>query len=257
MIPPEQGRSALAASAPGRVLDRLWAAPDGPVPVVHRAPLAVYVEVSGWCVGVVAAGAAQIPCALRTRADGFPAGVARTAHVAGGVLHLDARPLRVGRVEDVAVPRLDRRAVLGRQAAAGDPAGPVAVLVAGRAGRGVDVGAVSRLVGWGDGLTPLGDDVLAGWLAAARAVGVATPAVDEAVRAHLHRTTLLSATLLDCALHGEVLPEVSDFLAAVGTATGPARAAALSRVGGSSGAGLLAGARLALRQLLTDGARVA
>ena len=64
------------------------------------------------------------------------------------------------------------------------------------------------MLGRGDGLTPLGDDVLCGWLALHRAAGVPTPDVDAEVRAeHLHRTTLLSATLLDCALHGEVMPE--------------------------------------------------
>ena len=99
------------------------------------------------------------------------------------------------------------------------------------------------------GLTPLGDDVLCGWIATHRAAGVPTPEVDRAVRAGLHRTTLLSATLLDCALHGEVLPELGRFLRAVGTAAEPGRAADLRAVGGTSGAGLLLGARLALDDL--------
>ena len=37
------------------------------------------------------------------------------------------------------------------------------------------------------------------------------------MRAALDRTTLLSATLLDCALHGEVLPEFAAYVAALGT----------------------------------------
>ena len=40
------------------------------------------------------------------------------------------------------------------------------------------------------GLTPLGDDLLCGWIATHRAAGVPTPEIDRAVRAGLHRTTL-------------------------------------------------------------------
>jgi hypothetical protein len=109
---------------------------------------------------------------------------------------------------------------------------------------------VGQLLGRGPGLTPLGDDVLCGWIATHRAAGVPTPEIDSAVRAGLHRTTLLSATLLDCALHGEVLPELGRFLRAVGTDAEPDRAVDLRAVGGTSGAGLLQGARLALDDLV-------
>ena len=73
------------------------------------------------------------------------------------------------------------------------------------------------LVGNGGGLTPLGDDVLCGWLAVLVATDRLTDDVTAAVRATLDRTTLLSATLLDCALHGEVLPEFAAYVAALGT----------------------------------------
>jgi hypothetical protein len=76
------------------------------------------------------------------------------------------------------------------------------------------------------------------------------------VREHTHRTTLLSATLLDCAMHGEVLPEFGAWLSALGTDDEPARAAELMRIGATSGSGLLAGARLALTQL-TEGSLAA
>jgi hypothetical protein len=109
--------------------------------------------------------------------------------------------------------------------------------------------SVEQLLGRGPGLTPLGDDVLCGWIATHRAAGVPTPEVDRVVRAGLHRTTLLSATLLDCAMHGEVLPELGRFLRAIGTAHESDRATDLRAVGGTSGAGLLMGARLALDDL--------
>ena len=79
---------------------------------------------------------------------------------------------------------------------------------------------MAGLVGRGDGLTPYGDDVLCGWLAVHRAAGIATPEVDAEVRAHLQRTTLLSATLLDCAVHGEVIPEFAAFVGTLGDADG-------------------------------------
>ena len=107
----------------------------------------------------------------------------------------------------------------------------------------------SSLVGAGPGLTPLGDDVLSGWLAAHRAAEAPTPRSDEVVRALLPATTLLSATLLDCALAGEVLPELGAWLAALGTPDEELRLARLRAVGATSGAGLAEGARLALLSL--------
>ena len=253
----------LPVSAPPRVRDLLRAAPDGPVPVVHHGPLAVYVELSGRCVGLVAAGAAQVPCALRSSTRNFTSISLLSllsAYVDAGVLHIGGRPLPVGRTVDVRTPRVDLGRIPGMTADSATgvaiPPAPVAEFVAATAPHGIDPDAVVRLVGRGDGLTPLGDDVLCGWLATHRAAGAATPDVDDAVRRTAHRTTLLSATLLDCALHGEVLPEHAAWLRALGTPDEPAQAADLIRVGASSGAGLLAGSRLALARL-TSGALAA
>ena len=107
---------------------------------------------------------------------------------------------------------------------------------------------VADLVGRGPGLTPLGDDVLAGWIATRAALGRPDAAVIDAVRLRLRATTLLSATLLDCAIRGEVLPQLGAWLA---DPTG-AHTEALLAVGATSGAGLLTGAGLALTSLSTD-----
>jgi hypothetical protein len=204
------------------VAAHLRAAGDGPAPLLHRGPDAVYVEVAGRCVGVVGRRATAVPCALRTSLDRLPD--AARASVVDGILHVDGEPLVVGRLVDVSAPRLQMT---------GSPGA-------------IDVRA---LVGRGDGLTPYGDDVLCGWLAVTRAAGVATPQVDAEVESLAGTTTLLSATLLDCAMHGEVVPEFAEWLRALGTAEEEPLAAQLARVGHTSGRGLLEGATRALDSL--------
>jgi hypothetical protein len=266
--------ASIPVSAPPRVWDLIRRAPDGPVPVVHAGPQAVYVALAGRCVGLLGQDAAQVPCGLRSRIRSFASWDCESTYVAGGTLHVDHIPLMLGRTVAVQAPKLDHGAIPRRAAspvtAAATPQAVVAGLVPRRvapataplleavvAGLVPRVAAttVGRLLGQGTGLTPLGDDVLCGWIATHRAAGVATPEVDNAVRAGLHRTTLLSATLLDCAMHGEVLPELGRFLRAIGTPTEPGRAADLRGVGGTSGAGLLLGALLALDDLDRSRAR--
>jgi hypothetical protein len=190
------------------------------VPVLHRGPHALYLDLDGSCLGVVAAGAVQVPCALHTRLAELPAG--GEPRVEDGVLHLGDVPLRIGRVTDPRVPTLVRSR-LGELRA-----------------------EVGELVGAGDGLTPYGDDVLCGWLAVHRASGHATDSVDEAVRDRLHRTTSLSAALLECAMHGEVVPEFATYVGALGTLREEQATAELRAIGHTSGAGLLQGAEWAL-----------
>lgn len=199
-------------------------APDGPVELVHRGRDAVYVEVAGRCVGVVGSRATAVPCALRTTVDSLDV---TSARIEDGVLRLDGEPIVIGRVVDVSVPRLH----VAADAAAPPP------------------GDIAAMVGRGDGLTPYDDDVLCGWLAVHRAAGVPTPEADAAVRECLDRTTLLSATLLECAMHGEVIPEFGAYLAALGGPDEASAAATLAAVGHTSGRGLLQGARSALDSL--------
>ncbi len=212
----------IPVSAAPRVVAHLQSVGDSEAPVLHRGPDAVYVDVAGRCVGVVGTRATAVPCALRSVLERLPDVV--RASVRGGVLHLDHQPLAVGRMVDVTVPRL-------------------------RASGGPGSIDVAELVGRGDGLTPYGDDVLCGWLAVHRAAALATPEVDATVMALAPTTTLLSATLLDCAMHGEVIPEFAAWLAALGTDAEPRATEVLVRVGHSSGRGLLEGARRALEGL--------
>jgi hypothetical protein len=88
------------------------------------------------------------------------------------------------------------------------------------------VDAAERIVGLGPGLTPSGDDILAGLLVSLRLLGEATPNggaavwladwIGAAVTADADtRTTALAATLLHCAARGESGPEVGAVLRAV------------------------------------------
>jgi hypothetical protein len=221
-------------------------APDGPAPVLHRGRHAVYVEVAGRCVGVVGSDATAVPCALRLTSADLGQVRGDRAFLRGGLLHLDDTPLGIGRIVDVRVPPL-RNTTRSVTARAIPPAAVIEFVGPVPARLGPD--DVARVVGRGDGLTPLGDDVVCGWLAVHRAAGVATPEVDAAVRACLGRTTLLSAALLVCAIHGEVIPEFAAYVASLGTAAEPDRAATLTAVGHTSGSGMLYGARLALHAL--------
>jgi hypothetical protein len=120
--------------------------------------------------------------------------------------------------------------------------------------------AACGLLGRGDGLTPEGDDVIVGALAAYRLVGdslgadpeqllddVSPPLMLQARR----RTTRLSASLIAHSLNGAVATPVADLLRAV-TGRGSLLPAleALRRVGHSSGTamahGALCGARAAV-----------
>ncbi len=115
-------------------------------------------------------------------------------------------------------------------------------------------GAVGPLLGRGAGLTPAGDDLVAGALAALRAVAPDSPPADAlgaAVRALAQdRTTRLSSALLAAADEGAVIPEAAAVLRALsGVGDLDAALGRLAAVGHTSGsylaAGLLVGARLA------------
>jgi hypothetical protein len=117
--------------------------------------------------------------------------------------------------------------------------------------------AAERLVGLGPGLTPSGDDVLAGLLVALRALGraagvdrtvlLADRLAEAVVRDAETRTTAISAALLHCAATGATCPEVTAVLRAL-TGHGPPEPAltALCRLGHTSGADLAQGLSIGL-----------
>jgi hypothetical protein len=123
------------------------------------------------------------------------------------------------------------------------------------------VEASLALLGRGPGLTPEGDDVLAGALAAVRTLGTAlgcTPALamlnaarDPLVRAAKDRTTTFSAALIRCALRGEVAAPAAGLLRALaGRGDAGSCYGDLLRVGHTSGPALAAGIVLGAQTLV-------
>lgn len=275
----------LVAAAPALVGDAL-AGPAHTVPVLHRGIDALYLDLRGYpaplprpdlaVLGVLSASATAVPCGLQTTLSHLPPDVIGATDVVlgGGQLLLrDARETTVvmTRTVDAGVPHLSSAALRrSTPLLEGLVAEPVAAVrrelpesaLADLAAESPD--CVPALVGRGSGLTPVGDDVLCGWLAiqhARRGAGVRHSPIADAVREHAPgATTALSATLLGCAARGEVLPQ---FRRLVLTLLDPALASphdhptphlgpsvdALLRVGHTSGAGLLLGATIALQHL--------
>ena len=227
-------------AAPTRVASRLAAAADGPRPVVHASATAIYVDLDGWCLGLVSATATRVPCALWSTLPDL--GVLEpVVDVRRGDLVVGDRTTRITRHVDPLVTRAGRHG-------AGSPERPRLGLDLGLdlpADGRLTTADLDRLLGRGPGLTPLGDDVLAGWFTTRAALGRPDDVLAAAVRRRMGATTLLSATLLDCALRGEALPQLVDWLAEPTDTT----VDALLGVGATSGAGLLAGAELAITSL--------
>lgn len=110
---------------------------------------------------------------------------------------------------------------------------------------------VDLLLGRGQGLTPSGDDALAGILLVAHALGE-EETLAAAVRARLGSTTAVSAALLDAAADGYAAPDVVALVDAALTRDDPTIARTLPAVlaiGHTSGADLVAGIAGALHHV--------
>jgi Protein of unknown function (DUF2877) len=232
----------------GGCADRRSRGPSGPAPKAPRAGS-----------NLVCLSAAQPPrtnerdLSAQPRRGSGPTNAVGWA-IGGGAVHQRGRPaLAVGRWFEprVRVPRADPRAcarlaTLVRSRGEVDPLLPPGAiehladdLAAGDPGR-----AVAVLLGRGTGLTPAGDDLMAGALAALRALG--SPAADDLGRAVREMapvaTTRLSAALLDAADLGAVVPEAAAVLRSLAGAGGlDAATDRLLAVGHTSGWHLAAG----------------
>ena len=248
--------------------------PTIPVTVVGVTSQATYLAVADpaqTILCIASAEAVRVPCALVVEARSMPAlaSAGTAGRVGAGLLTLDDVSFRVVRWWRPPQPRGLGTAAPARLAAAvrwlttrvADPldAGgrdAVADLVAALAHGEQPHEPVGRLLGRGPGLTPTGDDVLAGALVTLTALGTpaAAPLAQAVAAAPPAATTAVSAALLRHAVRGECIPELADLLDALGgtrAETDPgaalARAAgALLAVGHCSGAGLLHGVLVGL-----------
>ena len=113
-------------------------------------------------------------------------------------------------------------------------------------------GAVGRLVGFGPGLTPSGDDILTGFYAALRVLGGGAADLREleaALAACAGRTTRVGGWMLTCALDGRWRASLQAVIAACAdpALTGlPAAVDSLLAVGASSGYDMCSGVHRAL-----------
>jgi hypothetical protein len=236
------------ASAPARQR-RLVEQPPIPTTVIGRFPTAVYLHIpAGFGVlAVLTADAVALPCGLRLpfSSTEFPLDrLTGAVHVGDGAVRLGTARIVAGRTVPVRVADLPA-----------PPAGHVRaadhLLGGGHPVPGDlrDPAVATTLLGQGPGLTPSGDDVLAGYLAAAAAYRLPVDGLRALVRAEAaQRTTTLSAALLRHAGEGEAVPEVIALLDALRDGRSlDAALRALVAIGHTSGAALAAGVLAAAR----------
>ncbi len=253
-----------SGSAPGFVWSALADSP-GPARLLGTFPTACYLRLrSGAVIAVLSADAVQLPIGLTLpwRSSQFDLPSAVLAGQPAVACPADPPVLRLGRLRltlagrrDATLPRCGRPVQL-----AGPPDGGPAWAELARwcpADPFDDpVGAVGRLLGRGPGLTPAGDDLLCGALAATALFGLPGTALAAAVLDRLassdRATTSLSRQLLLRAAAGDGLPELRELgrtLCLPDPAASRPAWRRLLRIGHSSGAalglGLLAGARRA------------
>ena len=119
---------------------------------------------------------------------------------------------------------------------------------------------VRRLLGVGPGLTPAGDDVLAGLFVGLWSFGQNAEPLRLTVLAGLSAgTTDLSAALLRCAARGESIPQVNQLLRTISEGAWPGRLDHamddLVRVGHTSGTALATGVLAAATMAIGDPGR--
>lgn len=242
--------------------------PPRPATVVAATSQATYLTVDGpdrTMICVAVPQAVRVPCALvvEGKSPAILPAPGTIGAVGNGALSVDGATFRVARWWRPPRPRGLGAVPPARLAAAvrwltgsvADPLDPggrdaVAELVQ-ALGAGDPVGpSVARLLGRGPGLTPIGDDVLAGALVCLSALGAPAASVLAAAvtEAAPDATTTVSVALLRHAARGECIPQLADLLEAIAAGENglPRAAGGLLAVGHCSGAGLLHGVLVAL-----------
>ena len=195
----------LAGAASTALRDLLSGPPQG-VQVLGVHPSCVYLLAGSDLVALETSDALGLPCSVRlaaVRAEGPFAQVRRgdQAEVGAGGLRAGPVTVRVSRWWEPRPPRAGRSA--GRTERLG-------YLLAGHPAPVPVEGEVGDLLGLGPGLTPAGDDVLAGLLVGLHhRPDLRNPLAAEIARLAPTRTTALSAALLRHAAAGHGVPTLT------------------------------------------------
>ncbi len=260
-------RSAVAGAA-SMALRPALAGPRRPARVIAAFPAAVYVELDDPAeprvVALAAADALRPPNAVALAAPiaarPFAAVPAQAgAWVGGGCVELPGLVVEARRWWDPAIrpgPLDPDRIALLTGGTFGLEGHPAPLRLAERCLAGDQAGAVRAtraLVGLGPGLTPSGDDVLTGLLAALWRFRAHELAAAVGAAAIAGQTTALSATLLHCAARGQAGREVAAVLDGLSGHAPLERAVArLLGAGHTSGADLIWGMAAGCRASLSS-----
>ncbi len=253
-MPPSMSAPSVVGSASIWVLGRV-AGPAREARVLHAHSNSIYLEFEGGALGILGARSLQLPFGVRTLMPELPrVGVGEVGEVHDGVVAVGDLRVLVTNIVDTTVPVLSPEAVTwGHEhllGLVGDRVAEISGRLPERAMQllgDADPQAVPELLGLGEGLTPLGDDVLAGFLATAVAIrhqGLPDVRSEVALSA-FDKTTLIAASLLACAARGEAVPEFRSFMRGIATQHSDVVEQSLDlmlEVGGHSGAGYVIGA---------------
>ena len=245
------------ATGPARIR-HLISGPARPADVLGRFATALYLRLAGGeVIALLSSDAVRLPIGLilRTSSREFPlTHLYGQVAVGSGGVHVGNWSCRVSRLVSLRAPAAltpDRHAceylqhrLAHCQSADPDLRPPDALPDDAHFPEAAEL--VRRLLGVGPGLTPAGDDVLAGLLVGLRSFGQNAGPLRLAVLAGLTTgTTDLSAALLRCAARGESIPQVNTLLQTMSKNAWPGRLDHamddLVRVGHTSGTALATG----------------
>lgn len=257
--------SHLFAAGPTTVGDLLHGE-DRPAVVLGAFPTALYLRLAGGeVIALLTRDAVRLPLGLRLATHSSEDPLHRwtgPVRVGSSQVRVGDRNVRLSRVVSVRAPTSlepNSRAIASalRRLARIDQVDPLPrILEVLLSDQRVVAPAtvVDHLLGVGPGLTPSGDDILAGFLVGAWSFGLAEDQLRTVVLgAAPGGTTALSAALLRCATRGESIPQVSALLQALSERRASSSRllddaiADLSQVGHTSGTGLAVGAVAAAR----------
>lgn len=259
----------VAVAGPARILD-LISGPVRPVDVLGRFATALYLRLAGAeVIALLSSDAVRLPIGLMlpTSSHELPlTHLSGRVAVGAGAVYIGSWSCRVSRLVSLRAPAgltPDRHAcehlhhrLAHCQSANPDLRLPAALPDDGRSPE-MTADLVRRLLGVGLGLTPAGDDVLAGLLVGLWSFGQKAEPLRLAVLADLPAgTTDLSAALLRCAIRGESIPQVNQLLRTMSGSGWQARLDHalydLVRVGHTSGTALATGVLAAASMAIGD-----